>query len=45
MPVLRTVQSPDANSLWKAASAWRRPVSVKTTDLALLTGSEISPFS
>ena len=38
-------QSPDSNSLRKAASARWRPVSVRTTDLALLTGSEISPFS
>ena len=44
-PVSRAAQSPDSNSLWKAASARRRPVSVRTTDLALLTGSEISPFS
>ena len=41
----RAAQSPDSNSLWKATSARRRPVSVRTTDLALLTGSEISPFS
>ena len=44
-PASRVAQSPDSHSLWKAASAWRRPVSVRTTDLALLTGSEISPFS
>ena len=37
--------SPGSNSLRKAASASRTPVSVRTTDLALLTGSEISPFS
>ena len=48
-PVLADVlptpaHSSASNSRRKAASARRNPVSVNTTDLALLTGSEISPF-
>ena len=44
-PVSRAAQSPGANRRWKAASARRSPVSVRTRDLALLTGSEISPLA
>ena len=38
-------QPSGSNSRRKATSPSRNPVSVKTTDFALLTGSEISPFS
>ena len=39
------VQPSGSNSRRKAASPSCNPVSVKTTDFALLTGSEINPFS
>ena len=41
---LELTHSSASNSRRKAASARRNPVSVNITDLALLTGSEISPL-
>ena len=38
-------QSGLVNMAWKSSSARRKPSSVNTTDLALLTGSPIRPFS
>ena len=40
-PAVRAARSADWNGLSKAASAWRRPLSVRKTDPALFTGSEV----
>lgn len=39
------VQERAANSLWNKRSASRRPSSLNTTDFALPTGLEMTPFA